>query len=191
MRWLIALALSSFAAAASFEGISAAERARPLLPEPLDRNQEVFDRYWSWLLVETGAPADLPWPAMTVETLPTLVRMAFFFPTPSDPDRAMRIVLSPRSIARARGGEQLVVLGEVAHEIVHYVLLMQENDWAFDRPFFENAVHHHCDAEFQRLVAHVGSVLWSAYHSRDTIRAIDHMVQFACWRDGHRLGQSR
>jgi hypothetical protein len=161
------------------------------LPPPLDAQAALIGRYADWLTAEAGAPAGLGWPPVTIEPLPRAVRMAFVFPTPQAPGQQMRIILSPHSIDRAAGGQMLAVLGELAHELSHYVLLMAENGWQTDRQVFVNTVHHHCDPEFQRLSAGMGPVIWRTYHSADAVRAIDHMVGLACWRDGHDLSTWR
>ena len=41
--------------------------------------------------------------------------------------------LSPTAIDRASGDARLVVVAEVAHELVHYFLLMKQRDWAYER----------------------------------------------------------
>jgi hypothetical protein len=157
------------------------------LPPPLDRDAGLVARYMDWLAAETGAPAGLTWPQVTVEPLPKTVRMGFFFPTGDTPDREMRIVLSPRSLDRAAADEQLVVLGELAHELSHYILLMAENGWDTGRESYADAVHHHCDPGFQRLTRGMGEVIWQTYHSNDALRSIDAMVSRACRRDGAML----
>jgi hypothetical protein len=154
-------------------------------------NAELFDRYWRWLKVEVSAPTDLPEPLVQVEPLPSQAKMALFYPTAQSPETRLRIVISPRAIQRAKAGKRLEVLGELAHEVVHYMLLLNENGWNHESPTFNLAEHHHCDLEFQRLTKHVGTVIWNAYHSADAVRAIESMVQRSCWTDGHRIGESR
>ena len=157
------------------------------LPQPLAYDSDLFDRYWQWAKTELQAPQDLPAPLITVEPLPQAVKMAFYFPTAAYPQERLRIVMSPRALDRAATGERLRVLGELAHEVAHYLLLLSENDWQHRSRAFRNDIHHHCDPTFQRLIRHVGTILWSAYHSNSVVRAIDHMVQRSCWEDGHRI----
>lgn len=161
------------------------------VPTPLDAEAFLIERYWQWLKAETGAPADLPWPEITVEPLPPTVRMAFVFPTPEARSQAKRVVLSPRAIDRAAGADRLVVVGELAHELVHYVLVMKENRWRYRAPTFLNRRHHHCDTEFQRLTRGIGTLFWEVYHSMDAVRSVEHMVRQACMRDGHKLAALR
>jgi hypothetical protein len=114
--------------------------------------------------------------------------MAFLFPTDHAPDNDLKIVIAPHTIARAKGDQRLEVLSELAHEFVHYVLILQENGWNHDRPKMINNRSHHCDPEFMRLTRHVGEVIWQAYHSSNLVRSVDQMVQLSCWRDGYNLG---
>lgn len=159
-----------------------------LLPPPFDEENMIIERYWSWLKSEVGAPPNLPWPRIEIEPLPRAVRMAFVFPTQEAPWRETRIVISPRSIDRASGPERLSVVGEFAHELVHYVLVLAENRWDFEAETLRNDVHHHCDDEFMRLTRQIADFIWDTYHSNDAVRSIDHMVRLACWRDGHGIG---
>lgn len=160
------------------------------LPAPLNEEMMVIERYWSWLKMETGAPANLTWPRIKVEPLPRTVRMAFFFPTEEAPWRETRIAVSPRSIDRAAGPHRLAVVGELAHELVHYVLVLKENGWVADAATYRNDRHHHCDPEFKRLTREIAVFLWNTYHSNEAVRSVEHMIQLACWRDGHDFGVS-
>lgn len=157
------------------------------LPQVLEYDADLFDRYWRWVTAELGAPANLPAPRITVEPLPRGAKMALFFPTAGNPQRALRIAMSPRSLDRAANGERLRVIGELAHEVVHYLLLLSENGWVYSGRALRNDVHHHCDRTFQRLTRQVGAFLWDAYHSDSVVRAIDQMVRLSCWKDGQRL----
>lgn len=159
------------------------------LPKVLAHDANLFDRYWSWLELELEAPANLPAPKIAVEPLPHNVRMALFYPTQQQPDTEIRIVISPRTIDRAAAGQNLEVLGELAHEVVHYLLLISENNWDYRRSPFQIAAHHHCDQEFRRLTRKIGEFIWHSYHSSDAVRHINQMVQRSCWEDGHALGQ--
>lgn len=158
------------------------------LPSPFDNERDLIGRYWAWLKAELDAPPDLPWPKIYVEPLPHTVSMAFVFPTLDEPWRKTRIVISPRAIDRANGSERLVTVGELAHEMVHYIMVLSENGWDFDAEILRNEVHHHCDKEFMRLTQKIVDFIWEIYHSNDAIRSISHMVQLACWRDGHAVG---
>jgi len=173
--------------AIAIPGTCNAKNSYPSLPGPLARDSDLLHRYWSWILTETGAPRGLPAPRITVEPLPRSVKMGLFFPTTARPDQSLRVVVAPRTLDRAAAGQRLEVLGELAHELVHYVLLLSENHWDETRDSFSNDVHHHCDPTFQRLTRHIATILWNAYHSSNAVRAIDHMVRKACWEDGHRL----
>ncbi|MGI9464407.1 MAG: hypothetical protein ACR2OM_10725 [Aestuariivirgaceae bacterium] len=157
------------------------------LPQPLHHDADLFNLYWTWVKAQTGAPPGLPAPLVSVEPLPSGVKMALFFPTANNRQRSLRIAVSPQAIDRAAAGARLQVIGELAHELVHYVLLLSENGWRHRSAEFINDVHHHCDHTFQRLTRHVATILWNAYHSSDVMRGIDHMVQLSCWEDGHRL----
>ncbi len=161
------------------------------LPRPLDAEAALVERYWGWLKAEVGAPEDLPWPVIDVAPLPRTVRMAFQYPTSRAPWHDLRIIMSPRSVDRAAGSDRLVVVGELAHELVHYVLILSENGWDLSLPHYSDEAHDHCSAEFMRLNRQVGRFIWDVYHSNDTVRSIDHMVHLACWRDAHRVVLNR
>lgn len=155
------------------------------LPSPLDAERVLAERYWDWLRQEVGAPPDLPWPRIDVEPLPPTVRMAFAYPTAQTPWQTTRILISPRAIDRAAGPEHLVVFGELAHELAHYVLVMRENGWNHTGTELNDAVHHHCSPEFMRLTRKAGDFIWQVYHSPASVRSVERMVRLACWRDGH------
>jgi hypothetical protein len=159
------------------------------LPMPLDLEADLVTRYWSWLLEEVDAPPGLPWPRIEIAPLPRTVRMAFVYPTSDVPWQEMQIVMSVRSIDRAAGPEHLVVVGELAHELVHYVLVLKENGWDVSGETFRQAEHHHCQPEFMRLTRQVGQFIWDVYHSPASVRSVEHMVRLACWRDGHQIGK--
>ncbi len=163
----------------------------PDLPYPLDQERYLFERYWEWLKVELNAPPKLPWPTMEIEPLPPTVKMAFSFPTADEPWQKTRIIISPRAIDRASGSERLTVVGEVAHEIVHYALVLLENNWDVEAHVLKNDKHHHCNHDFMRLTGKIADFIWDTYHSNDAVRSINHMVQFACWRDGHEISSNR
>lgn len=159
------------------------------LPEPFNEEIYILERYWAWLKSEVDAPADLPWPRVEVGPLPRTVKMAFFFPTENAPWQKTRIVISPRSVDRAKGSERLSVVGELAHEIVHYVMLLEENGWHLDAEVLRNEIHHHCDHSFMRLTRQIAHFIWEVYHSNDAVRSVHQMVHLACWRDGHVLSE--
>lgn len=161
------------------------------VPDAVAEDGDLLIQYWSWLSVETGAPDYLPAPDVVVEKLPNNIRMGLFHPTRFEPDNQLRIVISPRAIDRADGDERLIVVSEIAHELVHYFLLMKEHEWAYERIRFEPARHGHCDAEFQRLTRHIGQIIWNAYHSNTVLRAVEQMVHRSCWEEGDQLSRQR
>lgn len=161
------------------------------IPEAVAQDTDLLIQFWSWMSVETGAPDYLPAPDVVVEELPNNIRMGLFYPTRFERDRQLRVVISKRAINRAVGDERLIVISEIAHELVHYFLLMKEHDWAYERIRFEPARHGHCDEEFQRLTRHIGLIIWSAYHSNNVLRAVDQMVRRSCWEEGDQLSDQR
>jgi hypothetical protein len=86
-------------------------------------------------------------------------------------------VVSPWSIDRAAVPDRLVVVGELAHGVVHYGLVLRENGWDFSAEILDQAEHHHCQPEFMRLTQQVGN-----------FRRADGL---ACWLDGHKIGRSQ
>lgn len=161
----------------------------PEIPESLLTDKDLIDRYWAWLKTETNAPDDLPWPSIVVEKLPSNLRMFLNYPTVLRPGTRYEIRISERAITRARNGQRLLVVSELAHELTHHVLLQKENGWVFSRNIYNIATHNHCDAEFQRLANHISKVIWHAYHSNNLIRAVEQMTRKACWESGHMLSE--
>ena len=164
----------------------AATRDLQVLAE-LQQDSDLLDHFWVWLKQETGAPDYLPAPDISIEPLPNNNKMALLYPTVFDADVALRVVISPNTLQRAVGDGRLLVLSELAHELVHYVLLLQEHDWQYALFRFNKAQHGHCDAEFQRLNRHIAEIIWQSYHSNVTVRAVDQLIQKACWESGHQL----
>jgi len=160
------------------------------LPSPISQDTDLLERYWKWLIRQTQAPADLPLPEISVEEMPRNIRMQLLHPTRRDRLQSWRIAISPHSLQRAREGEELVVLSEVGHELVHHILLLKEHEWQFGRNYFNQPEHHHCDTEFQYLVTGVGHIIWSAYHSANLVRSVDQMNRRACWENGEVLAES-
>lgn len=168
--------------------IAAPLRAAPAdFPAPFDAEDDLLGRYWTWLKLKLGAPEDFPLPPITVEPLPVNVRMAFVFPTEGAPWQELRIALSPRAVDRFAGDERLVVVGELAHELVHYAMVLQENRWNLRAPVMVNHVPHHCDPGYMDLTRRMGGFIWDVYHSPDAVRGVEMMVRRACWREGNGL----
>lgn len=163
--------------------------ATPEIPAALATDNDLIERYWEWLKKETDAPADLPWPTIVVTSLPSNLRMYLNYPTRSRPKTQYGIRFSDRAIARALNGQRLLVLSELAHELVHHVLLLQEHNWVFTRNIYNNATHGHCDPEFQRLANYISEVIWQAYHSNNLVREVEQMTRKACWESGHVLSK--
>lgn len=161
------------------------------IPETVAQDTDLLIQFWSWLSNETGAPDYLPAPDIVVENLPNNVSMGLFYPTRFDPDKQLRIVVSKRAIDNAIGDDRLVLIGGIAHELVHYFLLMKEHDWNYERIRFEPARHGHCDVEFQRLTRHIGQIIWNAYHSNAVLRTVEQMVRRSCWEEGDQLSRQR
>lgn len=160
------------------------------LPAVLKKDTDLLERYWEWLLRQTDAPEDVPFPDIRVEPMTRNIRMQLFHPTRLDRLESWRIAISPHSIKRAEQGQQLVVLSEIGHELVHHILLLKENEWQFGKTFYNQPQHHHCDQEFQYLVTGVGQIIWNAYHSADLVRSVDQMNRRACWENGDSLAES-
>ena len=114
------------------------------------------------------------------------------FPTFQDPQMPLHIIISKREMKRAEDGSDLEVLGNVAHEIVHYFILLSDHNWDHTQPEFlrRNNAKEHCDPEFMRLVRHFGTFVWNAYHSNYTVRAINQTVSRSCWEEGQILNWS-
>ncbi len=176
--------------AGPFKPADAGFRTQLQLPEALSQDTDLLERYWVWLLRQTNAPSDLPFPDITIEEMQSNIRMQLLRPGFQNRSEQWRIAISPQTIKRAEQGERLIVLSEVGHELVHHLLLLQEHQWSYSRSFYNPPKHRHCDQEFQYLVAGVAQVIWSAYHSSDLVRAVEQMNQKACWEGGHVLADS-
>lgn len=150
------------------------------LPDIVSQDTDLLERYWAWLLRQTNAPYDTPFPEFSVEPMQRNIRMQLLHPTLQDKTQSWRVAISPHSIRRAERGENLLVLSEIGHELVHHILLLKEHNWQYTRTFYRPPEHSHCDKEFQYLVHGVGQIIWSAYHSADLLRAVDQMNRKAC-----------
>ncbi|SDJ48058.1 hypothetical protein SAMN04488026_101836 [Aliiruegeria lutimaris] len=161
------------------------------LPPPFDEEIYLIERYWTWLKAEVNAPLSVLWPRIEIEPLPKTVRMAFVFPTEAAPWQETRIVISPRTVDRAAGPDRPAGIGELAHEVVHYILVLSENVWDAEADVLRNDRLHHCDHEFMRLSRKVSYFIWEVYHSNDAVRSVHRMVNLACWRDCHTIADDR
>ncbi|MBL94453.1 MAG: hypothetical protein CMF70_04030 [Magnetovibrio sp.] len=79
------------------------------------------------------------------------------------------------------------MLGKIAHELVHYVKLLKDNNSEPDSAAFFGWPHGHCNKIYQKLVGQMGLINWNAYHSIKAVRDIDQMIQRVCWKRGKAL----
>mgnify|MGYP005630664549 FL=1 len=159
------------------------------LPSPLNKDADILTYYWDWLTEELNAPLNIPYPSIKVGDLPANKLMGLMFPTFNNPQTPLEIIISKREMNRSENGFDLEVLGNVAHEIVHYLLLLSDHNWDHTQSEFmlRNNAKEHCDPEFMRLVRHFGTFVWNAYHSNYTVRAINQTVSRSCWEEGQIL----
>lgn len=159
------------------------------LPSPLSKDADILTFYWDWLVEELNAPPNFPYPEIKVGDLPANKVMGLMFPTFQDPQMPLHIIISKLEMKRAEDGSDLEVLGNVAHEIVHYFILLSDHNWDHTQPEFlrRNNAKEHCDPEFMRLVRHFGNFIWNAYHSDNIVRAIKKSVNRSCWEEGQIL----
>ena len=58
----------------------------------------------------------------------------------------------------------------LGHELVHYAMLMRENQWVA-RPVYKNTIKHHCNPEFLKLTGDIADFISDAQSpSRERLR---------------------
>jgi len=139
-----------------------AEYAKPgLMPIPPGVHDKGFDMsalqlIWAYIKSQTGAPDDAPMPMLVVQPgLPTNARMVFEFPSEDQPLNALQINVSPRTL---QAWSRSMVNWALGHELVHYALLMRENQWT-PQTIYKNSIKHHCNPEFLRLTAEIADLI--------------------------------
>ena len=162
-----------------------------VLPPPLSKDADILSSYWSWLVKKLDVPEGVPYPIVKVEALPANRLMGLVYPTSNNKHSFFGIIISHREINRAKAGLELEVLGNVAHEIVHYLRLLEGHNWNYKLPAYREKTNanEHCNPEFMKMVRHFGSFIWNTYHSKNAVRAINQSVSRSCWEEGQILNK--
>jgi len=139
---------------------------------------KVVNRLWHYIKDVTGAPKDLPPPSITLDwEVPIRAAMGTQFPTEEEPNVRLQISIAPRTIDT--WPREMVEYG-IGHELVHYVFILQENNWDATKSTFSVKRKHHCDPEFKAITRGVADQLWAIWHS-DALRSkMYDEVQKAC-----------
>ena len=70
----------------------------------------------------------------------------------------------------------------VGHELVHYAMLMRENQWE-SKAVYKNEVKHHCNPEFMTLTAGIADLISDAQApSRERLKMYSEVFR-SCARD--------
>ncbi len=132
----------------------------PITSSQLD--MQMTGKIWEFIKRETHAPSDLPLPAIMLdENIPKEARMVFQFPSEDAPDNAMQISIGATG---TRFMSQELFLWALGHELTHYAMLMQENQWEH-KTVYVNNIRHHCNFEFMRITRDIVEIIWEQYQS--------------------------
>lgn len=123
---------------------------------------------WDFIKSKTNAPADAAMPRLVVQPgLPTTARMVFEFPSEDQPQNTLQINVSPRTLQL---WSRSMVNWAVGHELVHYAMLMRENQWV-EQTIYKNTIKHHCNPEFLKLTGDIADLISDAQSpSRERLR---------------------
>ena len=117
---------------------------------------DALNSIWAYIKLQTGAPADAQLPRLVIQpNLPTNARMVFEFPSEDQPLNGLQINVSPRTL---QAWSRSMVNWALGHELVHYALLMRENQWT-PQVIYKNSIKHHCNPEFLRLTGEIADLI--------------------------------
>ena len=139
-----------------------------------------LEKIWAWIKSQTSAPVDANMPRLVVQpALPAAARMVFEFPSDEHPHHRMQINVSPRTL---QAWSRSMVNWAVGHELVHYAMLMRENQWE-SKAVYKNEVKHHCNPEFMTLTAGIADLISDAQSpSRERLKMYSEVFR-SCARD--------
>ena len=140
---------------------------------PIDR--DVFDRIWPWLKKQIGAPAELSPPRIVIDRSIAPARMETRYPCVQAPENKLEIGINPETLERE---DNVVLVWAVSHELVHYLFLMRDNNYEWERKIFEPGSKHHCNREFMEITTQLAGEVWKIYHSG--VSQMYQEVQNAC-----------
>lgn len=140
-------------------GVSFAQ-GLPINASQLD--MQMTGRIWEFIKKETLAPADFPLPPIMLdENIPKEARMVFQFPSEDAPQNTMQISIGTNG---TRLWKQDMFLWALGHELTHYALLMQENQWE-QKVVYVNNIRHHCNMEFMQITRDIVEIIWEKYQN--------------------------
>jgi hypothetical protein len=126
----------------------------PVAPDTFD--MAMLDVIWAFIKTQTHAPEDAAMPRLVIQPdLPTSARMVFEFPSEEQPNNNLQINVSPRTL---QAWSRSMVNWAFGHELTHYAMLMQENQWT-TKTIYSNAVRHHCNPEFLRITSEIADLI--------------------------------
>ena len=126
----------------------------PIAPDTFD--MAMLDVIWQFIKTQTQAPEDAAMPRLVIQPdLPTNARMVFEFPSEEQPQNNLQINVSPRTL---QAWSRSMVNWAFGHELTHYAMLMQENQWT-TKSIYSNAVRHHCNPEFLRITSEIADLI--------------------------------
>jgi hypothetical protein len=157
--------------ARQLEAEYAKTRANPtpaISPGDKSFDMVTLDAIWRFIKSKTGAPVDLVMPNLVIQPgLPTTARMVFEFPSEDQPQNTLQINVSPRTLQL---WSRPMVNWALGHELVHYAMLMRENQWVV-QAVYKNTIKHHCNPEFLKLTGDIADLISDAQSpSRERLR---------------------
>ena len=143
----------------------------------------VINQEWKFIKEQTGAPADLPMPPIIVEKdMPAAARMMFQYPTAENPQDRMIIMINPRTL---EDYDREMIDWGLGHELTHYAMILQENNWDLTRETYNQEIRHHCNRTFMRITREVADLIYSIYHDERAKYQMYHQVQRSCVDQPH------
>jgi hypothetical protein len=143
----------------------------------------VINQEWQFIKQETGAPGDLPMPPIIFSTdMPAAARMMFQYPTEENPQDRMIILINPRTM---QDYDREMINWGVGHELTHYAMLLQENNWDLEKTTYSQNIRHHCNPKFMRITREVADLIYNIYHDERAKYQMYHQVQRSCVDQPH------
>jgi len=127
--------------------------------EPLGQDSfdvAMLEQIWRYIKTQTDAPEDATMPRLVIQpNLPTNARMVFQFPSEEQPENKLQINVSPRTL---QSWSRSMVNWAFGHELTHYAMLMQENQWTA-QSIYTNNIRHHCHPDFLRITSEIADLI--------------------------------
>lgn len=159
------------------------ELAMCQLVQPIDQgtvpiNMKDVDRVWTFLKQRTNAPQDVPPPKIIIDwAMPGFARMATEYPTEKYPDRPVQISVGPGTV---QNWPPQMVMWALGHEIVHYLWVLEENGWDYNKKTYTATRKHHCDQQFKIITRDLADELWKQWHDEGLRAAMYNEIHRSC-----------